>query len=82
MDIELTVVLLTITLPIYPALFAIYQRIGKYDVMCEDLGRLLEEHSRFHYGETSYEYTDCSDHRDDRRPRGGNRRLLATDEED
>jgi len=82
MDIELTVVLLTITLPIYPALFAIYQRIGKYDVMCEDLGRLLEEHSRFHYGEISHGFTDCSDHRDDRRTRGGHRRVLATDEED
>ncbi|KUG14106.1 hypothetical protein ASZ90_016255 [hydrocarbon metagenome] len=82
MDVELTVVLLSATLPIYPALLVIYQKIGKYDVMCEDLGRLQEEHARFHYGEKAHGPTDCSDHRDDRSPRGGNRRVLATHTED
>jgi hypothetical protein len=46
MNIELTVVVLGAVLPIYPALFVIYQKIGKYDVMCEDLKALREEHDR------------------------------------
>jgi|GEM_PF-2189862 len=54
MDVELTVVLLSAMLPIYPALLVIYQKIGKYDVMCEDLGHLQEEHARFHYGEKAH----------------------------
>jgi len=82
MDSELALVVLSATLPIYPALLVIYEKIGKYDAMCTDLGRLKEEHSRFHYGETAHGPTDCSDHRDDHGTRGGNRRVLATHAEE
>ena len=50
MNTELTVVVLGAVLPIYPALFVIYQKIGKYDVMCEDLKALREEHDRITQG--------------------------------
>jgi len=50
MEIELIAVVLTVVLPVYPALFVIYQKIGKYDVMCEELGKLREEHDRVHSG--------------------------------
>jgi hypothetical protein len=49
MDSELALVVPSATLPIYPALHVIYEKIGKYDVMCTDLARPKEEHSRFHY---------------------------------
>ncbi len=42
METELVVVILSVTLPIYPALFVIYQKIGKYDVVCEEFRRLRE----------------------------------------
>jgi len=51
MSIEFTAVVLCAVLPIYPALFVIYQKIGKYDVMCEDLERLREEHDRIMQGD-------------------------------
>jgi len=51
MSIEFTAVVLGAVLPIYPALFVIYQKIGKYDVMCEDLDRLREEHDRIMQGD-------------------------------
>ncbi len=50
MEYELIAVLLCAVLPVYPALFVIYQKIGKYDVMCEELGKLREEHDRIHSG--------------------------------
>ena len=46
MEIELIAVMLCAVLPLYPALFVIYQKIGKYDLMCEELGKLREEHDR------------------------------------
>jgi len=49
MDSELALVVPSATLPIYPALHVIYEKIGKYDMMCTDLARPKEEHSRFHY---------------------------------
>ena len=33
-------------LPLYPALFVICQKIGKYDVVCEELSMLRDEHER------------------------------------
>jgi hypothetical protein len=51
MDSELIVIVLGAVLPIYPALFVIYQKIGKYDAMCEDLDRLQEEHDRIMQGD-------------------------------
>jgi hypothetical protein len=46
MDIELLAVGLGAVLPLYPALFAIYQKIGRYDVMCEEFDALRDEHER------------------------------------
>ena len=51
MDSELLVIVLGAVLPIYPALFVIYQKIGKYDVMCEEVGKLREEHDRIMQGD-------------------------------
>ncbi len=46
MDIEFLAIMLGAVLPIYPALFGIYQRIGKYDVACEEFATHLAEHGR------------------------------------
>ena len=43
MDVELLAVVLGAVLPLYPALFVIYQKIGKYDVMYEEFGKLRNE---------------------------------------
>ena len=61
MNTELTVVVLGAVLPIYPALFVIYQKIGKYDVMCEDLKALREEHDRITQGGNPYGPTARAD---------------------
>lgn len=50
MEYELIAVVLSAVLPLYPALFVIYQRIGKYDVICEEFGKLREEHDRIQKG--------------------------------
>lgn len=50
-DSESIVIVLGAVLPIYPALLVIYQKIGKYDVMCEDLERLREEHDHIMQGD-------------------------------
>lgn len=51
MDADISVIVLGAVLPIYPALFVIYQKIGKYDVMCEEVGKLREEHDRIMQGD-------------------------------
>ena len=51
MDSDFIMIVLGAVLPIYPALFAIYQKIGKYDVMCEDLKAFREEHDRIMQGD-------------------------------
>ncbi len=51
MDADIIVIVLGAVLPIYPALFVIYQKIGKYDVMCEEVGKLREEHDRIIQGD-------------------------------
>ena len=46
MDIELLAIFLGAVLPLYPALFIIYQKIGRYDVVCEEFADLQTEHER------------------------------------
>jgi hypothetical protein len=46
MEYELVAVMLSAVLPIYPALFVIYHKLGKYDVICEEFGKLRDEHDR------------------------------------
>ena len=45
MDVELLAVVLGAVLPLYPALFVIYQKIGRYDVVCEEFRDLKNEHT-------------------------------------
>ncbi len=47
MDFELLAILLGAVLPLYPALFSIHQKIGKYDVICTEFVVLQEEHNRY-----------------------------------
>jgi hypothetical protein len=51
MEYELVAVMLTAVLPIYPALFVIYHRLGRYDTICEEFGKLRDEHDRVLKGE-------------------------------
>ena len=44
MDIETLGILLGAVLPIYPMLFAIHQKIGKYDEIVEEFKKLQNEH--------------------------------------
>ena len=44
MDYELLAVVLGAVLPIYPALFGIYQKIGRYDEVVEEFKKLRAEH--------------------------------------
>jgi len=46
MDVELLAIVLGAVLPLYPALFVIYQKIGRYDVMYEEFGTHRDEHER------------------------------------
>ena len=46
MDVELSAVVLGAVLPLYPALFVIYQKIGRYDVMYEEFGTHRDDHER------------------------------------
>jgi hypothetical protein len=44
MEPEITGIMLGAVLRIYPLLFAIYQKIGKYDEIVEEFKRLRAEH--------------------------------------
>ncbi|MGB9175800.1 MAG: hypothetical protein WCB46_03580 [Methanoregula sp.] len=44
MDTEILGIILGAVLPIYPILFMILQRIGRYDEIVEEFRRLQEEH--------------------------------------
>ncbi len=44
METELVGILLGVVLPLYPMLFAIYQKIGKYDEIVEQFKQLRAEH--------------------------------------
>jgi len=44
METELVGILLGVVLPLYPMLFAIYQKIGTYDEIVEEFKKLRAEH--------------------------------------
>jgi hypothetical protein len=44
MEIEVLGIVLGTVLPLYPMLFAIYQKIGKYDEIVEEFKQLRAEH--------------------------------------
>lgn len=46
MDYAELVVVLGAVLPVYPALFSIHQKIGKYDEVCREFATLRQEHDR------------------------------------
>ena len=46
MDTELSGIVLGVVLPIYPMLFVIYQKIGRYDEIVEEFRKLRSEHER------------------------------------
>jgi hypothetical protein len=46
MDTETLGIMLGVVLPLYPLLFAIYQKIGKYDEIVEEFKKLRSDHER------------------------------------
>jgi hypothetical protein len=53
MDIETTALILGVVLPLYPSLFLIYEKIGKYEVICAEFEALRAEHEKIkgeHHG--------------------------------
>ena len=44
METEIVGILLGAVLPIYPLLYAIYQKIGRYDEVVEEFKKLQDEH--------------------------------------
>ena len=44
METETLGIVLATVLPLYPMLFAIYQKIGKYDEVVEEFKKLRNEH--------------------------------------
>ena len=46
METEILGLILGVVLPLYPILFMIHQRIGRYDEIVEEFKRLLDEHER------------------------------------
>ena len=44
METEILAIVLGAVLPIYPMLYAIYQKIGKYDEIVEEFKKLRAEH--------------------------------------
>ena len=46
METEILGLVLGVVLPIYPILFMIHQRIGKYDEIVEEFKKLRDEHER------------------------------------
>jgi hypothetical protein len=47
METEMAGILLGVVLPLYPLLFAIYQKIGKYDEIVEEFKKLRAEHETY-----------------------------------
>ena len=47
MDIETVGIVLGTVLPLYPMLFVIYQKIGRYDEVVEEFKRLRAEHESY-----------------------------------
>lgn len=53
METEVLGIVLGAVLPVYPLLFAIYQKIGRYDEIVDEFKRLRAEHEKFrevHHG--------------------------------
>ena len=53
MDNEFFGIVLGAVLPLYPLLFAIYQKIGRYDEIVEEFKKLRNEHQQYremHHG--------------------------------
>lgn len=46
METETVTIVLAAVLPLYPVLFSIHQRIGRYDEVVEEFKRLRDEHNR------------------------------------
>ena len=44
METEFLGIMLVAVLPLYPLLYAIYQKIGKYDEIVEEFKKLRDEH--------------------------------------
>jgi len=44
METDFSPIIAGLVLPLYPLLFAIYQKIGRYDEIVEEFKRLREEH--------------------------------------
>jgi hypothetical protein len=59
MDPETTALALGVIIPLYPALFAIYEKIGKYELICAEFVALREEHEKMketHHGTGNYKH--------------------------
>ncbi len=53
METEVLGIVLGTVVPLYPMLFAIYQKIGRYDEIVEEFKKLRDEHAVFmekHHG--------------------------------
>lgn len=47
MEAEILGIILGVVLPLYPILFVIHQRIGRYDEVVEEFRKLRAEHERW-----------------------------------
>jgi len=47
LDLDTLGILLGVVLPIYPMLFVIHQKIGKYDEIVEEFKKLRTEHEKY-----------------------------------
>ena len=47
METEMLAITLGAVLPLYPILFSIHQRIGRYDEIVEEFKKLRDEHERW-----------------------------------
>jgi hypothetical protein len=59
MDLETTALILGVVLPLYPSLFSIYERIGKYELICVEFTALREEHDKIkekHHGSGDHQH--------------------------
>jgi hypothetical protein len=47
METEIITLILGVVLPVYPVLFVIHQRIGRYDEVVDEFKKLRDEHNRY-----------------------------------
>jgi F0F1-type ATP synthase delta subunit len=53
METEIVTLILGVVLPVYPVLFVIHQRIGRYDEVVDEFKKLRDEHEHMkeaHHG--------------------------------